>query len=100
MSSSTTSDNNNNTFQKITRYLKCDILINQNDIEPHGFEKTKTETEMIALAIQHGCPIIVRNGKQGKWYLKGKGKPMDVLKQKIEEQFGNAREGVFCLLIE
>jgi hypothetical protein len=87
-------------FQQITRYPRCDILANQNDIEPLGFDKDKTETEMIALAIQHGCPIIIRNGKRGKWYLKGKGKPMDELKQRIQEQTGNARDGVFCLLIE
>jgi len=26
---------------------------------------------MIDLAIQQGCPIIVKNEKNGKWYIKG-----------------------------
>ena len=38
-------------YTKITRYLKCDILLHKNDVVWYGFEKTKTEGEMIDLAI-------------------------------------------------
>jgi hypothetical protein len=58
-------------YTRITRYLQCDILLHKNDVEWHGFDKTKTEGEMIDLAANYGCPIIIKNGIHGKWYLKG-----------------------------
>jgi len=61
-------------YTKITRYIKCDILLHKNDVEWYGFDKTKSEGEMIDLAVKNECPIIIKNGKNGKWYLKGKGK--------------------------
>lgn len=87
-------------FINITRYLNCDILINQNDIEQYGFDKSKTEQEMIELAIQNECPIVVKSGENGKWYLKGKNKSIQSIKHKIEEHKGKFRNGVYCLLIE
>jgi hypothetical protein len=84
----------------MTRFLKCDILINKNDVERYGFEKTKTEGEMIDLAIKHKCHIIIKNGINGKWYLKGKGEQIEYLKSKIDEKLGKSRDGVFCLLLE
>lgn len=87
-------------FDKITKYNKCDILINQNDIEYYGFDKNKTIGEMIDLAISNNCKIIIKNGYNGKWYLKGKDKDIDYLKIKINENIGNSREGVYCYLIE
>ena len=88
------------TYTRITRYLKCDILRHTNDIEFYGFDNAKTEWEMIDLAVKNGSPIIIKNGKNGKWYLKGKGKPIEYLKSKIDENIGKYRDGVFCLLIE
>ena len=61
-------------YNTITRYLKCDIDRSYGDIQPLGYEKTKTEGEMIDLACLHGCKVIVKNGINGKWYLKGKTK--------------------------
>jgi hypothetical protein len=87
-------------YSKITRYLNCDILINQNDIERYGFDKNKTQGEMIDLAIINNCHIIVKNGKKGKWYLKGKDRNILFLKNKIEENIGKFRNGVYCLLLE
>ncbi len=87
-------------YTKITRYLKCDILLHKNDVVWYGFEKTKTEGEMIDLAIQNVCPIIIKNGINGKWYLKGKGKTIDYLKNNIDVNIGKSRDGVFCLLLE
>ena len=87
-------------YTRITRFSKCDILLHQNEVKPYGFEKTKTEGEMIDLAIKNGCPIIIKNGINGKWYLKGKGKTIEDLKRKINKKVGQFREGVFCLLLE
>jgi hypothetical protein len=86
-------------YNKITRYSNCDILLHQNEVEIYGFDKDKTEGEMIDLAVKHDCPIIVKNGK-GKWYLKGKGKSIEFLKTKIDEQIGKTRDGVYSLLLE
>ena len=87
-------------YTKITRFSKCDILLHKNDVDWYGFDKTKTEREMIQLAIEHQCPIIIKNGINGKWYLKGKGKTIDYLKSLIYEKVGLSRNGVFCLLLE
>jgi hypothetical protein len=87
-------------FCTITRYQNCDVLKHSNDVEPLGFEKTKTEGEMIDLAVKHGSNIIVKNGINGKWYLKGKGKSKELLKTKIEENQGKSRQGVYCLFLE
>lgn len=87
-------------YSRITRYSKCDILIHKNDVEYYGFDKTKTEWEMIDLALKNGCYIVIKNGINGKWYLKGKGKTIEYLKSKINENIGKSRDGVFCLLLE
>jgi hypothetical protein len=87
-------------YTTITRFSNCDILISKNDVEYYGFPKTKTEGEMIDLAIEYRCPIIVKNGNKGKWYLKGRGKQIADLKNKIDENLGKSRDGVFCLLIQ
>ena len=95
-------------FSSITRYEKVDILIGKmyNNLQPLGFEKTKTECEMIDIAVKNGCSIITKNGRNGKWYVKGylKGKriPNEDLKAKLEKNKGNsnARNGVYLLLIE
>ena len=87
-------------YDRITRYANCDILIHKNDIEPLGFDKTKTEYEMIDLALKNGCSIITKNGRNGKWYLKGKEKTIDFLKSKINENIGKYRDGVFVILLE
>ena len=94
-------DINTNNYKKITKYLQCDILIHRNDISKNGFDKHKTEDEIIALANKHKCPIIIKNGLNGKWYLKGKKKSIECLKQYIEDNIGKKkREGCYCLLLE
>jgi hypothetical protein len=85
---------------RITRYDKCDILTHQTDIERLGFDKTKTEEEMIQLAIEYGCKVITRNGNKGKWYLKGKGRTIGYLKEKLDKNTGKHRDGIYCLLLE
>jgi len=87
-------------YNKITKYDKCDILINKNDIEYYGYDKNKTFGEMVDLAIVNNCNIIIKNGYNGKWYLKGKNKEINFLKIKINKNIGNSRDGVVCYLIE
>jgi hypothetical protein len=87
-------------FNKITKYDNCDILRNQNDIEYYGFDKNKTLGEMIDLAINNKCKIIIKGGLNGKWYLKGKDRDVDFLKLKINKNTGNHRNGISCYLIE
>lgn len=79
-------------FNKITKYNNCDILINQNDVEYYGFDKNKTLGEMIDLAINNDSQIIIKNGFNGKWYLKGKNKDIDFLKIKINDSTGSSRD--------
>ena len=87
-------------YTTIRRYLKCDILIGSNDVEYYGFDHNKTEGEMIDLAVKHNCSLIVKNGKTGKWYLKGQKYLGEDLKGKISEAVGKSPDGVFCLLLE
>jgi hypothetical protein len=80
--------------------LKCDINLFKNDVEPNGYVSTKTEGEMIDLASLNGCKVIVKNGVNGKWYLKGKDDTIENLKDKINKNLGKSRDGVFLLLLE
>lgn len=87
-------------FRQITKYEKCDILKHQNDVSIHGFHKDTSLGEMINLALINNCKIIVKNGKNGKYYLKGKDKDVSFLRSKIEECIGLSRDGVCCYFIE
>ena len=91
---------NLNRIPKIERYHNCDIMIHKNDLGPYGFAATYTEEEMIALAMKHGSRIVVKNGKKGKWYLKGMGKSTEYLQTQIDKKIGKFRDGVYCLLLE
>jgi len=82
------------------KFLNTDILRwNGGDIKRLGFPKTHTEAEMYTLARCYGCKIITKNGKNGKWYLKGKGRTLEALKGEINKNRGNSRDGVYCLLL-
>jgi hypothetical protein len=83
----------------IDKFEKCDILIGQNDIEKYGFPKDKTIWEMVALAQKYKCPIIVKAGKNAKWYLKGKCKEVTFLRETIQHNIGNYPNGFVCYLI-
>ncbi len=87
-------------MNKITKFDKCDILIGNNNVEKLGFDKTKSLGEMIDLAINNNCPIIIKAGLNAKWYLKGQGKDIEFLKTKINQNIGQHRDGVCCYLIE
>lgn len=84
----------------ITKYEKTG-LDGKNYIEEYGYAAERTEEEMIQLAIENMCPVIVKNGITGKWYLKGRGRQITELKTKLEQNRGNApRDGVYCILVE
>ena len=87
-------------YSKITRYNNCDILIGCNDVSRLGFDKTKTEGEMIDLAVINDCSIIIKSGKNGKWFLKGKGKSKEYLQNKIQKNINKYSDDVFCLFLE
>ena len=88
--------------KSITTHLRCDFLkgTRYNDIEPYGFDKSKTLGEMIDIAIENGCPIIIKAGADAKWYLKGKGRTNEYLKNKIEERTGKEKYDVACFFIQ
>jgi hypothetical protein len=85
----------------IISYEKTDILHHKNDIEKYGFSKDKTFGEMLDLALEYESPIIVKAGKNAKWYLKGNGMNIEDLKKKLEKNKGKKiREGKVSYLIE
>ena len=83
---------------QIIRYSNCDF-IGKNCVSERGFDKTKTEDEMIALAMLHKCPIILKTGPNAKWYLKGAGKTQAELITKLEENVEKGRIGQYCLYL-
>jgi hypothetical protein len=72
---------------ELIEYEDTDLYIGQNDVSIKGFDKTKTLSEMIAIALAHKSIILIKNGG-GKWYIKGIGKDYDMSKQRIEEHVG------------
>ena len=83
----------------IERFIKSDILIGRNDIEKRGFAKTLSEEEIIQLAIKNSCPLVVKNGKKGKWYLRGRGIPREIIRTRLTDNLGISRDGVYSLLL-
>jgi len=79
-------------------YDDCDVYMNNNDIEIHGYDKNTTFGEMIDKAIENKCIIITKNGK-GKWYLKGLDKDYVITKEKLEKNVGKKPRSK-CWLIE
>jgi hypothetical protein len=89
-------------FDISEKYQKKDYKKGEsyNNVCITGFDKNMTRDEIILLAIYHNCPIIVKNGRRGKWYLKGQGKSFDDLKREMETRPANERDGVYCILLK
>jgi hypothetical protein len=88
-------------WSSITRYDGTNTGIINNDVERLGFDSDLSETEMIALAIKHQCPLIVRSGIRGKWYLKGRGREHAYLEGKLISNKGVPRyKRAYVLLIK
>lgn len=86
-------------FNKMTRYQRTDIIRGKED-QLFIFDSTKTEGEMIDLAVQHNCRIILKGGDKGRWYLKGRDMDHDLIISKINNSIGNSRDGVYILYLE
>lgn len=87
-------------IKNITIYNKCDILLHRNDIQKLGFDKNKTFEEIKEIAIANNCPVIIKAGLKGKWYIKGKNMDLDVLKKLASINEGKYRNGIICYIIE
>jgi hypothetical protein len=83
--------------QQIRRFANCNIANHENHVSQRGFDKTMKEEDIIRIAIENWCPIIVKNGKNGRWYLRGRGKTTEFLQSQLEQNAGNHRDGVYCL---
>jgi hypothetical protein len=83
---------------KIIQYeVKTDILTCEDDA---FFSKDTPFIAVYNTAIAIGSPVIVKAGKNARWYLKGKGRPIDKIKKYIENRRGKTREGYELWLIE
>jgi hypothetical protein len=92
-------------LKNMSVYDRCDFLIGfptngNNNVERLGYDRNNTLGEMIDLALAHKCPIIIKSGRNGKWYLKGQGKTNEFLKDQIQRKTGTRREGVICYFLE
>ena len=75
-------DINVNDITVIDIKTNCDIIRwKGGDIKPRGYSSKTTEEQMYKLAYEHKCPIIVRAGFKGRWYLKGRGYSREILQQ-------------------
>jgi len=64
-------------------FKNSDILKGMNNIESHGYSRNMSLEEMIPIAIEYRCPVIVRGGTNAKWYLKCQGKTEGYVREKI-----------------
>ena len=94
-----TNEKNNNIV--LTRYEKTDILKGDDSVDKYGFDKNFSEKEIIKIAIKYNVNIIVRGGLNAKWYLKGKGRTINELRDKLEQFKGRQKNpNIYSLLIE
>lgn len=80
----------------ITRFDNTDIVLSH-DIPISYDPNCTTEKDIIEIAIRDGYPVIVKNGY---WYLKGKNRQMNTIKNSINENKGKYSNRVYCLLLE
>lgn len=75
--------------------------MNQHDVQSLGFDGNISEAEMIALAIQHRSPVIIKAGYNAKWYLKGNGIPFNYIERMIKDNQGHERyKRYYAILIK
>ena len=86
-------------MNNIQIFNATDALIGQNDIERLGFDKNRSLEDMIELATQHRCPLVVKDGR-GKWYLKGQGKTYEQITDALQQNKENIDyKNVKCYVI-
>jgi hypothetical protein len=69
----------------IEKFENCCIYNKQDFGEKYGYSRSLTLEEMIPIAVEYRCPVIVRGGTNAKWYLKGNNKTEDVVREKISK---------------
>jgi len=69
---------------EVTKYRATDVFRNKNDVSQLGFDKNKSYDEMLKIAIENKCCIIVKDGS-GKWYLKGQDMDFEIVKKHVED---------------
>ena len=69
----------------IEKFENCNVYHKQDFGEKYGYSRNLTLEEMISIAVENRCPIIVRGGNNAKWYLKGNNKTEDVVREKISK---------------
>lgn len=69
----------------IEKFENCNVYHKQDFGEKYGYSRNLTLEEMISIAVENRCPIIVRGGTNAKWYLKGNNKTEDVVREKISK---------------
>lgn len=74
-------------IRSIKLYENTDAFIMKNEVEWLGFDCNTSFGEIINLAMQNNCRLIVKNGN-GKWYLKCAGKTYEEVKIKLDENIG------------
>lgn len=86
-------------LQSMNMYNACDYG-GVNRVESLGFDKEKTFYEILAIATENKCSIIIKDGN-GKWYLKAQNvADYDSLKEKIEENVGKSPASRKCWLLK
>ena len=83
-------------FSQVKSYNKTDVFHGGDDAI---YPKDKTLGEMIDLAIKHKSPILVKAGKNAKWYLKGSKRTTDQILTALQEKEGKSRDGVVTYYI-
>ena len=77
-----------NIIKNIKLYNDTDVFIGNNNIERLGYDRNETFTDILKIAIDNKCHIIIKSGK-GKWYLKGMNKDFISCKNTIENNLNN-----------
>ena len=89
----------NNIKMSMQLFNATDAFIGQNNVERLGFDKNKTLEEMIELATEHKCPLVVKDGR-GKWYLKGQGKTYEEIEAALNRNKENIEhKNVKCYVL-
>ena len=83
----------------ITTFDKCDFYIGKNEIERLGYESNTSMGHMIDLALEHKCRVIIKNGVNGKFYLKCKDMSYNDVLTLAQAKEGKMRDGVLCYVL-
>ena len=87
------------TLRGITTFDKCDFYIGKNEIERLGYSGKTSMGNIIDLALEHKCRVIIKNGVNGKYYLKCKDMSYNDVLPLAQAKEGQMRDGVLCYVL-